>query len=377
MGIVKGRRFIKRFYIIGIILLSTILISGGSASTKAYEIEPVFSKVPKDNSHIEVIDIENHEDNDKTIEDSKDNKTQNSDTALKEKDAENIDKSSPSTDNKDDHTQVEKPQDIDLQDGEKLGQDITEEGYKSTNILDGEDDSPSKDKANPMDEDESGKLPPNDEVEVEWNPPEAKIITASSNVDLKRVALTFDDGPDDDFTPKVLDVLKQYDVKATFFVLGSLANKNKEVLSRIDSEGHVIASHGWSHKDFKKLSKDKAISELKRTNDVIKEVTGKTNRFFRLPYGSFNKKVLKTVADEGFYNIYWSIDPRDWSGNSPDTILKNIQKNVKPGSIILMHSAGSQKSITKSVKSLPSIIEFLQREGYEMVTIPELLDFPS
>src|SRR5690606_25631799 len=94
---------------------------------------------------------------------------------------------------------------------------------------------------------------------------------------------------------------------------------------------------------------------------------------FRLPYGAFNDKVLKTVAGQGFHNIYWSIDPRDWSGNSSKRILEDVQKNLKPGAIILLHSAGSTKSIPNSIEALPKIIEYIQGQGYDIVTIPELL----
>lgn len=206
--------------------------------------------------------------------------------------------------------------------------------------------------------------------------PTASLIHSSANKDLKRVAITFDDGPDDYFTPKVLDILKEYDVKATFFVLGSMAHKNPDVLKRIDDEGHVVASHGWGHKNFTKLSKNKAIVELERTNNLIKKVTGKSNTLFRLPYGAFNEKVLETIAEQGFHNIHWSIDPKDWSGVSSNKILRNIKQNIHPGAIILLHSSGSNKSIPNSIKALPRIIEFLQNQGYELVTIPELLDIP-
>lgn len=210
-----------------------------------------------------------------------------------------------------------------------------------------------------------------DKIEAE---PTAKIIRSSENKELKRVAITFDDGPDGYFTPQVLDILKEYNVKATFFVVGSLANKNRDVLKRIGQEGHVVASHGWSHSNFTKLSDKKIIQELQKTNDLIEEVLGKPTTLFRLPYGAFNKRVLKTVAKQGYHNIYWSIDPRDWSGISYKEILGHIKKNLEPGAIILLHSSGSKESIPNTVKALPHIIEYLQGQGYEMVTVPELLE---
>lgn len=204
--------------------------------------------------------------------------------------------------------------------------------------------------------------------------PAAKIIPESSNKELKRVAITFDDGPDEYFTPQVLDILKEYNVKATFFIVGSVASKNPDVLKRIDEEGHVVASHGWSHSNFTKMSDKKIAQELQKTNDLIEEITGKPTSLFRLPYGDFNQRVLETVANEGYHNIYWSIDPRDWSGISSKEIVNHIKEKIEPGAIILLHSNGSKDSIPNTAKALPHIIEYLQEQGYEMVTIPELLE---
>jgi len=204
--------------------------------------------------------------------------------------------------------------------------------------------------------------------------PAARLIRESSNKELKRVAITFDDGPDEYFTPQVLDILKEYNVKATFFIVGSVASKNPDVLKRIDEEGHVVASHGWSHSNFTKLSNKKIAQELQKTNDLIEEITGKPTSLFRLPYGDFNQRVLETVANEGYHNIYWSIDPRDWSGISSKEIVNHIKEKIEPGAIILLHSNGSKDSIPNTAKALPHIIEYLQEQGYEMVTIPELLE---
>jgi len=224
---------------------------------------------------------------------------------------------------------------------------------------------------NNEDMDQTNKSADSDKVEAK---PAAKVIHSSENKELKKVAITFDDGPDEYFTPQVLDILKEYNVKATFFIVGSLASKNKDVLKRIDQEGHVVASHGWSHSNFTKISDKKIIQELQKTNELIEEVIGKPTSLFRLPYGAFNKRVLNTVAKQGYHNIYWSIDPRDWSGISSKEILDNIKKNLEPGAIILLHSSGSKKSIPNTVKALPQIIEYLQEQGYEIVTIPELLE---
>lgn len=204
--------------------------------------------------------------------------------------------------------------------------------------------------------------------------PVAAVLRNESNPELKRVALTFDDGPDDVFTPQILDILKEYDVKATFFVLGYMARDNQDVLKRMDEEGHTIGSHSWSHKDFTKISNEARIDELSKTNNLIEDLIGRPVSLFRLPYGAYTKDVLHTVANQGYHNIYWSIDPKDWASKSPNQILNNIQQNLKPGSIILLHSSGNQSTISNTVKSLPGIIDFLWEQGYEIVTIPKLLE---
>ncbi len=193
---------------------------------------------------------------------------------------------------------------MDLQ-GNKENQDSNKDSATEPGEATGQDSNPPLDKdidndggnqMNPVDIDKDGNpRVPNDDAEPQYDEttesdsldtvPAAKIIRKSSDTELKQVALTFDDGPDDYFTPKVLDVLKEYDVRATFFVVGSLANKYRDVLERIDDEGHVVASHGWSHKNFTKISKKRVIEELTRTNDLIEEVTVKPIPCFGCPMG--------------------------------------------------------------------------------------------
>ena len=193
------------------------------------------------------------------------------------------------------------------------------------------------------------ELPPALRLITRVRKPEAKIITLANDKDSKKVALTFDDGPDSNFTPQVLDILNNYGVKGTFFILGSAANKNRDILKRIDEEGHEIGGHSWSHSNLSKSSESKIRDELRSTKNIIKEVVGEPLPIMRLPYGAFNKSTL--------------------SGNSSETIENIIARDLRPGAIILLHSSGSPNSISKSVKALPNIIENIKSQGYEICYI--------
>lgn len=192
----------------------------------------------------------------------------------------------------------------------------------------------------------------------------------------KRVALTFDDGPDRYYTLQILDILKKEKVPATFFVVGNLSKIYPDVLRRIDQEGHVIGNHSWNHPQFTKLSQSGINSQLSRTNAVIKEAIGKEPRLFRPPYGAMNTRVEKQIGSQGYKIIQWSVDTRDWSGRSSKQIVNTVINQVEPGGIILQHSAGGEKLRT-TVEALPQIISYLKKNGYEFVTVDELLYVPA
>ncbi len=190
----------------------------------------------------------------------------------------------------------------------------------------------------------------------------------------KQVALTFDDGPDAHFTLEILDILKENDVSATFFVLGCNAEKYPKVLKRIKDEEHDIGNHSWSHKSFKKLSEEQIKNEIKETEKIIESVNESYLPLFRLPYGASNEKVGKMIHSLGYYDVRWSVDTEDWSGITPSEIMKRVEKQLYPGGIILMHCSGRRQSIENSVKTLPEIIKYVKGKGYEFVTISQLLE---
>ncbi|WP_149453577.1 polysaccharide deacetylase family protein [Pasteuria penetrans] len=187
------------------------------------------------------------------------------------------------------------------------------------------------------------------------------------------VALTFDDGPDEYYTKRVLDILRREGVKATFFVVGELMQRNPRLLQRMVREGHVIGNHTWSHPYLPYISRAEAQKEIYRTQWIIQNLVGKRPRLIRPPFGSMNKRLVRMLSDHGFTVVHWSVDTRDWSGRSASSIIETIQQGVHPGAIILQHSAGGEQRLHGTLEALPKIIRFLRRSGYKMVTVDQLL----
>ncbi|MCH5584120.1 polysaccharide deacetylase family protein [Shimazuella sp. AN120528] len=192
----------------------------------------------------------------------------------------------------------------------------------------------------------------------------------------KQVALTFDDGPDNNYTPKILDILKKEHIKATFFVVGTMAKRYPSSLKRIYDEGHVIGNHSWNHPVLSKLPAPAVMKQIEDTNNVVTSVIGKTPILVRPPYGALNKKLESVVGKKGFKLIYWDVDTLDWNHQSPDKIMATVKKELKKGSIILQHCAGAQ-SIQATVDVLPKLIAYLRSQGYEFVTIDKMLHTPA
>ena len=186
----------------------------------------------------------------------------------------------------------------------------------------------------------------------------------------KKIALTFDDGPDNKVTYKILDILKEKQVKATFFIIGANATKYPESLQRIHYEGHVIGNHTWSHSS--QYNKDNLVYEVLETEKIITQLTGQHIHLFRPPYGIINEESVPALHELGFQIIGWNSDSLDWRGLTQDKIVANIFKNVAPGTIVLQHSYDNPKLIS-TVSALPEVIDRLSEEGYTFATIPELI----
>ena len=186
-----------------------------------------------------------------------------------------------------------------------------------------------------------------------------------------RVALTFDDGPHPRYTREILDILKEYGVPATFFAIGVNAEAYPDLIRREVSEGHEVGSHTYHHYRPAKLTGETLLREVISCDRVLEEITGRRVRYFRPPEGVCSDLLKSACEEQGLTIVLWSVDTRDWAHTPVDAICANVRKNVKDGSIILMHDFIGQNSPTPA--ALRRIVPMLRESGYEFVTISDLL----
>lgn len=194
---------------------------------------------------------------------------------------------------------------------------------------------------------------------------------AYNSVDTNRkvVAMTFDDGPSPKLTPKLLDLLKERGVKATFYVVGTNAAAYPEILQRMIAEGHEIGNHSWNHPALNRMGEAAVKSQLDRTEAAIVKATGIKPATMRPPYGATNAKLNKRFDEEfGMKVIMWSVDPLDWKYRNADRVTREIVQGATPGGIILVHDIHSS-----SVAAMPGTLDQLAAQGYEFATVSELL----
>jgi polysaccharide deacetylase family sporulation protein PdaB len=189
----------------------------------------------------------------------------------------------------------------------------------------------------------------------------------------KMVALTFDDGPNPVYTNQILDLLRKYNAKATFFVIGERAQQYPEILKREVKEGHEVANHTYSHiYDFDN-SPAKFIKELEHSSKVIKNITGYKPTLYRPVAGYYNDLILNTAVKNGYRVVLWSWtqDTRDWSCPGVNKITNNVVSDIKPGDITIFHDSGGDRSQT--VCALENILKHLNKEGFKCVTVSEMI----
>lgn len=187
----------------------------------------------------------------------------------------------------------------------------------------------------------------------------------------KVIALTFDDGPLKDTTPEILGILKEKNVKATFFVVGERVERFPMLVQQEIEEGHEVGTHTYSHPNLTKLRKNQLEEELYKTEKAILTVAPKPT-LFRPPGGAYNDKIIKLTKDNGYLTILWSIDTQDWRSPPVGDIVNSVLKDVKPGSIILLHDG---KYPSPTPEAVEFIIDSLRSLGYEFVTVSELLQY--
>jgi len=190
----------------------------------------------------------------------------------------------------------------------------------------------------------------------------------------KKVALTFDDGPDQVITPAIIDILATHNVKGNFFFLGSRIKEHPDVVKDAFNQGNLVLSHSYNHVVLTKLGKEAVRKEIQDTGEAIKSVIGKEPAILRTPYGDTNAQVAAISKQEGYSIVLWSIDTLDWSQKEAQNIVNNVIANVRNGDIILMHS-DSDKVETK--KALPLLIDELQKRNFEIVDLEDLLNIKA
>lgn len=190
-------------------------------------------------------------------------------------------------------------------------------------------------------------------------------IQENAQEEKKKVALTFDDGPHPQYTPEMLEVLQDCGVQATFFLLGEEVEKYPEIVKQIQEGGHLIGNHSYKHEQLSKLTMEQACAQVSRTNELICDITGTYPSYVRPPFGDWHEKLDCQV---NMVEVLWDVDTLDWSSQNHADIVNKVLKNVQENDIILMHD-GYETSVTAAKE----IIETLQKQGYEFVTVDEIL----
>ncbi len=204
-------------------------------------------------------------------------------------------------------------------------------------------------------------------------PPGAKVMYNSIHTSEPYIALTFDDGPHVTNTPRLLDMLKERNIKATFFVVGKCAQEYPHLVRRILAEGHEIGNHTWTHRSLPTLSEATAHDELAKTAKAVEDASGYHIRIMRPPYGATSLRVKKMCYDDfGYPTILWDVDPFDWKRPGASIVKSRILASTRPGSIILCHDIHQQ-----TIDAMPDTLDTLLSKGYHFVTVSQLLNMEA
>jgi peptidoglycan-N-acetylglucosamine deacetylase len=183
------------------------------------------------------------------------------------------------------------------------------------------------------------------------------------------IALTFDDGPSAKLTPKLLDLLAAHHIRATFFLVGENAAAYPDIVAREAREGHEVGNHSWSHPNLAKMSDDSVRSQIRRTDEAIKNAIGSSPTLLRPPYGSITTRQKKWINQEfGYKIVLWDVDPLDWRRPGPSVVCNRIVKNTRAGSIVLAHDIHPG-----TIEAMPCVLKELEERGFRFVTVSELI----
>lgn len=199
--------------------------------------------------------------------------------------------------------------------------------------------------------------------------PKPKVTYNQCNVDGPFIAMTYDDGPHATNTPRLLDMLKQRGIKATFFVVGQCAAEYPDIMKRIVVEGHEIANHSWSHPQLSRMGEGAVSDQLQRTHDVIIQTTGATPRLMRPPFGAFTQNQMAWANRKWDYKvIMWDVDPLDWKYRNAGHVKSEILSHTVNGSIILTHDIHKT-----TIDAMPETLDGLTARGFKFLTVSELI----
>jgi len=191
----------------------------------------------------------------------------------------------------------------------------------------------------------------------------------SAAIGTPHLALTFDDGPHGSLTPRLLDALGKRKVKATFYVIGRNVEMHPEIARRIVAEGHEIANHTWSHPSLSGLSAGRVADELRRTHEIVLEVTGVRMTNLRPPYGAFNDRVRQVAFDgHGYDTIMWSVDPQDWKYRNSARVTRELVSGAAPGAVLLCHDIHKT-----TITAIPLVLDQLLARDFQFVTVAQLM----
>lgn len=212
----------------------------------------------------------------------------------------------------------------------------------------------------------------NDKALAETKDYSDEIPIYSVEVDEKLIAITFDvNWAENDHLEEILDVLDEYNVKATFFVMGKWViypDTNKSKLEKICNNDHQIGNHSYVHPNFLKINGKQIENEIVKTEKIIYDITGKRTNMFRFPSGAYNKEAVKYINAMNYKSVQWSKDSLDWKNIGLEKEYNNVMKDIKGGDILLFHNNGKN-----TVENLRKIIPVLQDKGYKLVKLEELI----
>jgi len=186
------------------------------------------------------------------------------------------------------------------------------------------------------------------------------------------VALTFDDGPHAPYTSQLLDVLQANATRATFFLLGANVDADPASAKAIADAGHAIGNHGYTHRSMVLETRSEVQRQIETSEAAILKATGVRPRVFRPPYGAIDRVTLDKSKQLGYIAVEWSVSSKDWKRPGVDAIVENVLSHLHNGAIVLMHDGGGDR--TQTVAAVARLIPELKRRGYQLVTIPELLE---